>query len=90
MVNIDKGKFFSRNSNSKGRSKALVHSMRICWKYGRHGHYKRVCKSKAMQVSKGYDENNLIERNTTLDKGGDVYLALTSTQSIQEVWLINS
>jgi hypothetical protein len=30
------------------------------------------------------------ERKTTPDKGGDVYLASTSTQSDQDVWLIDS
>jgi hypothetical protein len=29
-IDIDKGKFSSRNSKSKGRSKSLVQSMRIC------------------------------------------------------------
>ena len=30
LVNIDKGKFSSRNSNSKGRYKSLVHSTSKC------------------------------------------------------------
>jgi hypothetical protein len=30
------------------------------------------------------------EGKTTLDKGGDVYLASTSTQSDHDVWLIDS
>jgi hypothetical protein len=32
----------------------------------------------------------LTERKTTIDKGVDVYLASTTTQSNQDVWLIDS
>jgi hypothetical protein len=38
----------------------------------------------------GSDKKQSIERNTTPDKGGDVYLVSTSTQSNQDVWLIDS
>jgi hypothetical protein len=43
-----------------------------------------------MEVGMGSNEKNLTERKTTPKKGGDVYLALTSTQLNQYVWLINS
>jgi hypothetical protein len=48
------------------------------------------CKSKEMEVNTGSDEKQSIERKTTPDKGGDVYLASTDTQSDQDVWLIDS
>jgi hypothetical protein len=53
-------------------------------------HYKKDCKSKATKVSAGSDEKQSIERKMTSDKGGDVYLVSTSTQSDQDVWLIDS
>jgi hypothetical protein len=40
-VNRDKGKFFDRNSKSKGRSKSEIQLMRRCWKCDRVGNYKR-------------------------------------------------
>jgi hypothetical protein len=43
-----------------------------------------------MEFSIGSNEKQSTERKTTLDKGGDVYLASNSTQSYQDVWLINS
>jgi hypothetical protein len=43
-----------------------------------------------VEVSTGSDEKQSTERKTTLDKGGDVYLASTSTQLDQDVWLIDS
>jgi hypothetical protein len=43
-----------------------------------------------MEFSTGSNEKQSIEIKTTLDKGGDVYLALTSTQLDQYAWLIYS
>jgi hypothetical protein len=40
-----------------------------------------------MEVSTGSDEKQSTERKMTPDKGGDVYLVLTSTQLDQDVWL---
>jgi hypothetical protein len=41
-----------------------------------------------MEVSTRSDEKQSTERKMTPDKGGDVYLALTSTQFDQYVWFI--
>jgi hypothetical protein len=41
-----------------------------------------------MELCTLFDEKQTTERNTTSNKGGDVNLALTSTQSDQDVWLI--
>jgi hypothetical protein len=78
-VDIVKGKFSSRKSKSKGTYKSLVQKTRSCWKCSKVGNYKRDCKSKAMEFIIGSDEKKTSERKTSLDKGGDVYLASTST-----------
>jgi hypothetical protein len=43
-----------------------------------------------MEVSTRSDKKQPTERKTTLNKGDDVYLASTSTQLNQDVWLIDS
>jgi hypothetical protein len=50
-IDRDKGKFSSRTSKSKGRSKSPFHSMKICWKCNKFEHYKMDCKSKVIEVS---------------------------------------
>eukprot|EP00253_Pinus_taeda_P025701 PITA_25701 len=62
----------------------------VCWKYGKEGHYKRDCKSKAPDKGKGSDDAPSAEVKTTLDEGGDVYLASPSTHVDHEAWLIDS
>jgi hypothetical protein len=42
-----------------------------------------------MKVSTCSDEKYFTERKTTPDKGGNVYLASSNTQSKQDVWLID-
>jgi hypothetical protein len=89
-IDIDKGKLFGRNSKSKSRSKSIVQkTTRRCWKLGKVGHYKRYYKSKETKESTWSDEKQSTERKKTPYKEGDVYLASTSTQSYQYVWLID-
>eukprot|EP00253_Pinus_taeda_P021072 PITA_21072 len=54
------------------------------------GHYKGDCKSKAPYKGKGSDDAPSAEAKTTLDEGGDVYLASSSTHVDHEAWLIDS
>ena len=89
-VDGDKGKFSGRKSKSKGISKSPVHSTRRCWKCGKVDHYKKDCKSRAMEVSTGSDEKQSTERKTTPDKGGNVYLASTNAQSYQDFLSMDS
>jgi hypothetical protein len=63
--------------------------MRRCYKCGKDGNYKMDYKSKEMEVSIGSNKKQSTERKMNLDKGGDVYLASTSAQLNQYVWLIN-
>jgi hypothetical protein len=88
LVDRDKRKFSFRKSKSKGRSKSPIQLMRRCWKCGKGGHYKRDCNLKEMEVSTGSEAKKSTERKVTPDKVGDVYLTSTSTQSDQDVWMI--
>eukprot|EP00253_Pinus_taeda_P018317 PITA_18317 len=54
------------------------------------GHYKRDCKSKAPDKGKGSDDAPSAKVKTTLDEGGDLYLASSSTHVDHEAWLIDS
>jgi hypothetical protein len=90
LVDIDKGKFSNIMFKSKSRSKSHVQLTRRCWKCSKVLHYKRDCKSKAMYVSTQFEQKNSTKKMMTTNKGCDVYLALTSTQSNQYVWFIES
>lgn len=48
------------------------------------------CKSKAPDKGKGFYDAPSAEVKTTLDEGGDVYLASSSTHVDHEAWLIDS
>jgi hypothetical protein len=89
-IDRHKGKFSSRKSKLKSKSKSYVQSMRICWKCDKVGNYKRDYKSKAMEFSTGSDVKQSTKIKLNIDKGGDVYLASTYTQSDQDVWWIDS
>eukprot|EP00253_Pinus_taeda_P013111 PITA_13111 len=62
----------------------------VFWKCGKEGHFRRECKSKALDKGKGSDDAPSTEAKTTSDEGGDVYLASSSTHVDHEAWLIDS
>ena len=64
--------------------------MRKCWKCGKTGNYKKDCKSKKVEKTKGSDSTSSTEAKTSTKEGGDVYLASTSTHADRDVWLIDS
>eukprot|EP00253_Pinus_taeda_P026267 PITA_26267 len=55
----------------------------------KEGHYKRDCKSKALDKGKGSDNAPSAEVKTTSNEGGDVYLASSSTHVDHEAQLID-
>ena len=64
--------------------------MVVCWKCGKEGHYKKECRSKALEKGKGSDDASSTKEKTTSDEGRDVYLASSSTHVDHEAWLIDS
>ena len=62
----------------------------MCWKCRKEEHFKRDYKSKAADKGNGYDDAPPAEVKTTSDKGGDVYLASSSTTHVDHnAWLID-
>eukprot|EP00253_Pinus_taeda_P022966 PITA_22966 len=89
--NRNKNNSSSGRSKSRGRYKSPRKPTKVvCWKCGKEGHFRRECKSKAPDKGKGSDDAASTEAKTTLDEGGDVYLASSSTHIDHEAWLIDS
>jgi hypothetical protein len=85
----NRSNFSSGRSKSKGRSKSPENFVRVCWRCGKEGHYKKLCRSKA-EKKKGSEESHPIEEKTSKEEGGDVYLASSSTHADHEAWLVDS
>eukprot|EP00253_Pinus_taeda_P002227 PITA_02227 len=89
--NRNRNKSSSGRSKSRGRSKSPGKLTKVvCWKCLKEGHFRRECKSKALDKGKGSDDAPSSEVKTTSDEGGDVYLASSSTHIDHEAWLIDS
>jgi hypothetical protein len=41
---------------SKGRSKSPGKFVKVCWRCGKEGHYKKQCRSKSVERGKGYED----------------------------------
>jgi hypothetical protein len=83
------GKPSAWRSKSIGRSKSLGKSLRKCWKCGKTRHYNKDYKSKKVEKPKGSDSTSSTEAKISIEEGGDVYLASTSTYADHDVWLID-
>ena len=50
----ERGKSIGGIFKSRGRSKSLGYPLkRLCWKCGKHGHFKKNCRSKSVERGKG-------------------------------------
>jgi hypothetical protein len=74
---------------SKGRSKSPRKFVKVCWRCGKEGHYKKQCRSK-VEKKKGSEEARSTKEKTSKEEGGDVYLASSSTYADHEAWLVDS
>jgi hypothetical protein len=86
---INRSKFSSGRSKSKGRYKYPKKFLKVCWRCGKEGHYKKQCRSK-VEKKKGSKEYPSTKENTSKEEVGDVYLASSSTHAYHEVWLVDS
>ena len=67
----NRSKFSSGISKSKGRSKYPRKFLKVCWRCGKEGHYKKQCRSK-FEKKKGSEESPSIEENNSKEEGVDV------------------
>eukprot|EP00253_Pinus_taeda_P011136 PITA_11136 len=71
-------------------SSLLMEEMRQKNMESQNGHYKRDCKSKALDKGKGSNDAPSAKAKNTSDEGEDVYLGSSSTHVDHEAWLIES
>ena len=85
----ERGKSIEGRSKSRGRSKYLGDSLKmLCWKCDKPSHFKKNCNSKTVEKGKGLEDTLSIEKKSSTEEGGDVYLDSIGTNSESDVWLI--
>ena len=84
----NRSNFSSGIFESKGISKSLRKFVKVCWRCGKEGNYKKKCRSK-VEKKKGYEEAPSTEENTSKEEGGDVYLDSSRTHADHEAWLVD-
>jgi hypothetical protein len=65
----NRSNFSSGRSKSKGRSKSPRKFVRVCWRCGKEGHYKKQCRSK-VEKKKGSEESSSTEERPPRKKEG--------------------
>eukprot|EP00253_Pinus_taeda_P034797 PITA_34797 len=89
--NINKNNSSCGISKSRGRFKSPGKPLKVCWKCGKEGNFKRDYKSKAPKKGKGFGDAPSTKVKTTSGEVGDVYLdSSSSTHVDHEAWSIDS
>ena len=77
----------NKNKSSSGRFKSLGKLVKVWWKCGKEGNYKKDCRSKAPGKGNVSDDAPSAEVKTNLNESGDVYLASSSSTHVDhEAW----
>jgi hypothetical protein len=61
----NRSKYSSGRSKSKGRYKSLENFVKVCWRCGKEGHFKKQCRSKSIEKVKGSKGSPSTEENTS-------------------------
>ncbi len=80
--NRNKNNSLSGKSKSRGRSKSPGKNVNVCYKCAQEEHFKNDYRSKDPKEGKGSDDAPCTNKETTLDEGGDVYLASSSSAHV--------
>ena len=71
----ERGKSIGGRSKSSDRSKSLRDSLnKLYWKCNKIGNFKKNCKSKSVEKGKGSEDTSSMEKKSSTEEGGDVYL----------------
>ena len=84
---INRSSFSSGRSMSKVISKSPRKFVKVCWRCGKQGHYKK-CRSK-VEKKNGSEESFSTKEKTSKEEGGDVYLASSRTHADRDAWLVD-
>ena len=86
----NRSKFSSGISKSKSRSKSLGKFVKVCWRCGKEGNFKKQCISKSVERVKGYEGAPSTKEKTSKEEGGEVYLNSSRTHTDHQAWLVDS
>ena len=79
----------SERSKSRGRSKYPGKFVKVCWRCGKQGDYKKDYISKIPKRRKGSEDASSLEAKITSNVG-DVYLASSIIHVYHEAWPVES
>lgn len=86
--NRNKDKCLSGRSKSRGTSKYLGKSIKICWSCGKERNYNKYYKSKIVEKGKGSKDAPSTEAKNSSTKGGDLYFSSSCTHvDLRHEWL---
>jgi hypothetical protein len=62
----NRSKYLSGRSKYKGIFKLLFKVVKVRWRCGKLGHYKKQCRSKSVERGKGYEDSPYIEEKISM------------------------